>query len=54
VESVRLGLSAEIAGAGRFRDLLSGREVVFTRTGERLEADVALTRWRMAMLVGVK
>ena len=54
VESVRLGLSAEIAGAGRFRDLLSEREVVFARTGGRLEADVDLTRWRMAMLVEMK
>ena len=54
VESVRLGLSAASAGTGRFRDLLSGREVVFTRSGGRFEADVGLTRWRMAMLEGVE
>jgi hypothetical protein len=51
VESVRLGLTPEIAGSGRFRDLLSGREVEFARTGARVEGDVGLMRWRMALLV---
>ena len=51
---VRLGLSAAVAGSGRYRDLISGKVVEFATEGRRNVGDVELSRWRMALLVEEK